>query len=207
MKEYLIKERPRTTIKIIYGFIFFSSIITISLSAFGYDNLTDYLILFPSNISEPWNYYRFITYTAYSGMAYWFYNSISFLLAGYVIEKRIMKKGIIILTLFSAIIGGLTCIIVNRNDELNLGVAGLTMISWSFGAAAIVCGLKYWKELKLFEKIITIVFMMGVIFIDFENDAGVVCGQIVVVIMTIISVIIFIRTNKKHIPVGDNFPK
>ena len=86
MKEYLITKRPRITIYLIL-ILFVTNFITLIFSQIG-----ELVMLYPSNLGEPWNWYRLITYPLYvGGLIAWFLNSLPILCYGYVIENRIKR--------------------------------------------------------------------------------------------------------------------
>jgi len=101
MKDYLLTKRPRITIYLIL-ILFVSNIITLISSQIG-----ALVMLYPSNLGEPWNWYRLITYPLYvGGLVTWFLNSLVMLCYGYIIENRIKRTDLIGLILISGIIGG-----------------------------------------------------------------------------------------------------
>ena len=101
--------------------------------------------LYPSNLHQPWNYYRLFTYPLYVGGGInWFQNSLVILVTGYVIEYRLVKKDIYILIGLSSFIGGLIYIILNQEPNFIKPIATPSMISWGYLSATIAIGLIFW---------------------------------------------------------------
>jgi membrane associated rhomboid family serine protease len=150
-------------------------------------------MLFPSNLKEPWNWYRLITYPLYvGGLKAWFLNSLALILYGYIIENRIKKYDLLRLIFISSISGGLFFMIFNQNNEINIPMASPTMISWGYWAATIIIGLRFWKTLNLFEKIIMVFGFLSIL--SFWNDnLGFLLGQLIVVILIMTLTILKIK--------------
>ena len=181
MNGYLIDSKPKVTL-ILIVVLLISNILTTFIQP-----LQDYILLYPSNIKEPWNWYRLITYPlVVGGLVAWFLNSLVLLFTGYIIERRIAKSDLLGLIFISSIIGGLIFLFLNQNSQYNIPIASPTMISWGYWAASIVIGIKYWKGLNLFEKIILILCFLSILSIQNDN-LGFLIGQIavIVIIMTI----------------------
>jgi len=184
MKTYLKTHFPKISFILILIF-FVSTFITLFVPKIG-----DTIILYPSNLSEPFNWYRLITYPLYvGGLTAWFLNSLVILLSGFIIENKLKKNDLIGLIFLSSVVGGLVYIIINQNDIQNIAIASPTMISWGYWSATIVIGLKNWRTLNLFEKIVIILFVLNVFWITNEN-IGFLLGQITVIVtITIITLI------------------
>ena len=118
MKTYLKENKPKIAL-ILVLILFLSNILTLLIPG-----ATELIILYPTNISEPWNWYRLLTYSLYvGGLWTWLHNSLVIVLTGYVVESKLSKGEILILVLLSSIIGGLMFMIFNQNQSLNLPVA------------------------------------------------------------------------------------
>jgi len=189
MREYFKNSLPRISLILIAIFFVFN-IFTIVFQGLG-----DTLFLYPSNLKEPLNWYRFITYPLYvGGLTKWFLSSLAFLLLGYLIEHRVRRSDLIGLIILSSLIGGLVFTIINQNDSHNIPIASPTMISWGYWAAGMIIGIKFFKELNTFEKIILILYALSIFSIQ-AQDKGFLVGQIIVII--IIAILSFIRVQKK----------
>jgi len=182
--------RPKLTLWFI-TILFFSGLILAFFSQLG-----EYTILFPSNLKQPWNWYKLITYPfAGVGLLNWLTNSLVLILTGYIIENHIIRSDMIKIIILSSVIGGLIFIIFNQNDVYNRGIASPTMISWGYWAATIIIGVKFWRELNLFEKIILILCFLSITSLFFE-DIGFLLGQIAVIICIMTFTLIRIKNNK-----------
>jgi len=143
-------------------------------------------MLYPSNLGEPWNWYKLITYPLYvGGLITWFLISLAMLCYGYIIENRVKRTDLFGLILISSIVGGLICMIFNQNNEFDVPIASPSMIAWGYWAATIVIGLKYWKSLNLFEKIVLGLGFLSILNI-WNDNFGFLLGQIIVIILIMI---------------------
>jgi len=191
MKYYLITKRPRISIYLIL-ILFVSNLITLIFSQIG-----EVVMLYPSNLGEPWNWYKLITYPLYvGGIVKWFLNSLAILCYGYVIENRIKRTDLFGLILISGIVGGLFFMIFNQNNEFNVPIASPTMIAWGYWAATIVIGLKFLKSLNLFEKIILGLGFLSILNIWNDNLGFLFSQIIVIVVIMIIATIKVKKTNR-----------
>ncbi len=179
MKKYLLENRPKFTITLIL-ILFLSTIITFLLP--GINNL---IFLRTDNLTQAFNWYRFLTYPLITGgILNWLHNSLVLILTGYIFENRTIRKQMISICLISTLVGGLVFVLSNHNTIQIL--IGPSMISWGYLAATIVCGFKNWKTLNLFEKIIFILSMISLLSVIAPDDIGIIFGQIAVVISVII---------------------
>lgn len=104
---FSIKEKPIFTIKLITLFLI-STILIRTIGILFETEISNYLVLYPSNVSQPLNWYKFLTYPLDSiGLIGWFKIALIILPAGYIIEKRTAKKNLITITLISIVLGGL----------------------------------------------------------------------------------------------------
>ncbi|MFZ0281380.1 MAG: rhomboid family intramembrane serine protease [Bacteroidales bacterium] len=189
MREYFKNNLPRLSLILIAIFFIFNILTLI------FQKLGNILFLYPSNLHEPWNWYRFVTYPLYAGgLIKWFLSSLSFLFLGYLIEHRIKKSDLIGLIIISSVIGGLVFTIINQNDSYNIPIASPTMISWGYWAAGMVIGIKFLKELSTIEKTILILYALSIFSIE-AQDKGFLVGQIIVIIT--IAILSFIKVKKK----------
>jgi len=187
MKDYLLTKRPRITIYLVL-ILFASNIITLISSQIG-----AFVMLYPSNLGEPWNWYKLITYPLYvGGLITWFLNSLAMLCYGYIIENRIKRRDLIGLILVSSIIGGLLFMIFSQNNELNVPIASPSMIAWGYWAATIVIGIRYWKSLNLFEKIVLGLGFVSILSIWTDN-LEILFSLIIMIILIMILTIIRVR--------------
>jgi membrane associated rhomboid family serine protease len=188
MKDYLLTKRPRIAIYLIL-ILFVSNIITLIFSEIG-----NIVMLYPSNLGEPWNWYKLITYPLYvGGLVTWFLNSLAILCYGYIIENRLKKTDLVGLILISSIVGGLFFIVFNQNSEFNVPIASPSMIAWGYWAATMVIGIKCWKSLNLFEKIIFILGFFSILSI-WNDNFGFLLSQIIVIVL--IMILTIIKTKK-----------
>ncbi|MFP4556796.1 MAG: rhomboid family intramembrane serine protease [Bacteroidales bacterium] len=157
--------------------LFVSTILTLIFPRLG-----EILLLYPSNLHEPLNWYRLLTYPLFGGgLLNWIYNSLAIVLTGYIIENKIKRQNLIGLIILSSIIGGLVFIIINYGDTQNSPIASPTMISWGYWSATIVIGLRNWRILNLFEKIVMILCFVSVLIIWHDN-LGFFIGQVSVIL-------------------------
>jgi membrane associated rhomboid family serine protease len=185
--NYLTASRPKFTLWLI-AIVLIINIISMLISS-----INELLILYPSNLNQPLNWYRLITYPfAGVGLLNWLINSIVLILTGFIIESRFKKIDLIAIIIIASIIGGLSYIIFNQNDMYNRGIAGPTMISWGYWAATIVIGIKSWKELKLLEKIVLILCFLGIVSLSFDNF-GFLLGQIILIFSILVYTLIRIK--------------
>ncbi|RIH62708.1 rhomboid family intramembrane serine protease [Mariniphaga sediminis] len=189
MKEYLKKNLPKTSL-IFVIILFVTNFLTLMIPQIG-----EIVLLYPSNLSEPLNWYRFFTYPLYvGGLITWIHNSIVIILTGFIIENKIKRKDLISLILLSSFVGGLIFIILNQNNNYNLPIAAPTMISWGYWSATIIIGLKSWKSLNLFEKIVLVLCALSILSI-WNDNIGFFMGQISVIV--IIGIITIAKYEKK----------
>jgi hypothetical protein len=117
-------------------------------------------------------------------------------LTGFIIENRIKKRDLIGLILLSSFIGGLLFIIINQGDINNRAIATPTMISWGYWASTIIIGLRYWRGINLFEKIVVILCFFSVFSINGE-DLGFTIGQLSVIVVIMVLTLINYGNRKK----------
>lgn len=176
MKTYLKNNLPKVSL-ILISIFFVSNFLTLLIPRFG-----DIVLLYPSNLSEPLNWYRLITYPLYvGGLLTWIHNALVIILTGFIIEKKVYKQDLIVLIILSTIIGGLIFILFNQGETYNSPIATPTMISWGYWSATIILGLKYWRTLILFEKIILILCFLSILSI-WNDNVGFLLGQLTVII-------------------------
>jgi membrane associated rhomboid family serine protease len=189
MIDYLIKKSPKISLILIL-ILFVTNLLTLLIVPFG-----NFVMLYPSNLNEPLNWYRLLTYPCYvGGLLTWLINSLVVFLTGYIIENRIKRLYIIILIALSSFIGGLVFILINKDDPNNIPIASPTMISWGYWTAAIVLGIKFWKTLNLFERIILFLCILSVLSIGNQN-IGFLLGQIAVITTSCIWTLIILKKN------------
>jgi len=175
MKTYIKSKLPKISIFLI-AILFVSNILT-----FIIPTLSKFFVLYPSNLHEPFNWYRLITYPLYvGGLLAWIYNSLIIILTGFIIENKLKTKNMISLILLSSIIGGLTYIIINQGETNNIPIAAPSMISWGYWSATIIIGIRYWRTLNLFEKLVMILCILSTLSI-INIDFGFFIGQLAVI--------------------------
>jgi membrane associated rhomboid family serine protease len=186
--NYLAASKPKMTLWLI-TIIFLTSTITFIIYP-----LNEFLLLHPSNLTQPWYWYKLVTYP-FVGTGYlnWLTNSLALVVTGYIIENRIKRNDLFIIILLSSVIGGLGFIIINQNDIYDRAIASPTMISWGYWAATIIIGIKFWKNLNLFEKIVLVLCFLSITSLFFENF-GFLVGQIGVIIFVMVFILIRVRT-------------
>lgn len=159
-----------------------STILIRTIGVLFEQEISEYLILYPGNLSQPLQWYRFLTYPFESvGLFGWIRIALIILPAGYIIEKRTHKKNLVSIISISALLGGLLFTLINHNDELNRPIASAGLISWGFWIAAIVCGIINWKDLNKIEKAILMIFLL-ILFSFNHTDFGYFVAQIGVVV-------------------------
>ena len=192
MKEYFKSHRPKVSLILISVF-FITNIVTLVLP-----EISGFIMLKPSNLREPWNWYRFFTYPLYvGGLLTWFHVSLVIILTGLVIENRIGVQNTLGLIVLSSFIGGLMFVIMNQGDLTNRAIAAPIMISWGYWAVAIIIGLQFWKQLNVFERIVIILCFLS-IFGIISDDLGFTIGQISVIIVVMILTMLWVKINKRH---------
>ncbi len=199
MKTYLKTNRPKISL-ILISILFISNILFSLIP-----ELREMALLYPSNLSEPLNWYRLITYPLYvGGLSTWIQNSLVIILTGFIIENKVKKKDLIGLILLSTIIGGLVCIIFNQGEEYNIPIATPTMITWGYWSATIIIGLKYWRTLNLFEKIVMILCFLSISSIGNDN-IGFLLGQVSVIIT--VAILTMVKYRKASSPPINQIPE
>jgi membrane associated rhomboid family serine protease len=189
MKTYIKSNKPKISL-ILISVLFISAILTLFIP-----KLDDVILLYPSNLYEPWNWYRFITYPLHvGGLLAWVHNSLIIVLTGFIIENKLKKQDLIGMILLSSIIGGLVFVIINFGDTYNTPIATPSMISWGYWSATIVIGLKYWRTLNLFEKIVMILCFLSILSI-WNDNFGFLLGQLSVIIT--IAILTMIKYGKQ----------
>lgn len=188
MITYLKSNKPKISLTLIL-LLFISNIITLLIP-----KISDAILLYPSNLYELLNWYRLITYPLHvGGLLAWIHNSIVIVLTGFIIENKLKKQGLIGLILLSTVIGGLIFIIINYDNLYNARIAGPTMISWGYWSATIIIGLKYWRTLNQFEKIVMFLSFLSILSIRNDNF-GFLLGQLSVII--IIAIMTLVKDRK-----------
>lgn len=192
MKEYLKSHNPKIALWLI-GVFFISNLLTLFITSFG-----QVVLLYPSNLHEPINWYRFISYPLYvGGLFNWLHNSIVLFMTGLIVEPRFSRKAILLIILLSVLVGGFVAIILSQGDPINRPIASPTMISWGYCSAAIVTGIFCWKSLNLFEKI-----ALGLCLLSIANmqnqDFGFLIGQMsVIALVGLFSTYVLLKTKNK----------
>jgi len=193
LKQYLKEELPKISLGLIIMF-FISNILTLYAARIG-----NAFLLYPSNLYEPLNWYRLLSYPLYVGGGLsWLHNSLVIFLTGYIIESRIQKKDLFVLILLSSIIGGLSFVIFNQGDYHNAPIASPTMISWGYWSMCVIVGLKYWRTLNIFEKIIVILCFASILSLGNDNF-GFFIGQLCVIVGIAIFGVIRIKNHKNNL--------
>ena len=178
MKKYVKNNLPRISI-ILVSILIVSYILTLIFSG-----IKELVVLYPSNLIEPLNWYRFLTYSLYSGIIQdLIHNCIGIIITGFILENKIKKNDLIILILMSILVGGLSYAIVSNYDNNNIAIASAVMISWGYISGTIIIGLKHWRTLNLFEKFIIILSIISVFGI-WNAHFGFFMGQLFVCIVT-----------------------
>lgn len=189
MKQYLIASRPKMTIWFTL-IILFTSILFLFIQP-----LNQIAILNPSDLREPLHWYKLITYPfASAGLLNWIINALALILMGYIIENRFPRKDVLTIMILSSVLGGLIFILFNQNDVYDRGIASPTMISWGYWATTIIIGLKFWKKLNIFEKIIMILCLLSLSSLFFQN-LGFLFGKIAVIVCIIPFTLLKIKKN------------
>lgn len=184
MKTYLNNKRLKISLFLV-TILFVSTILTLVFPRLG-----EIVLLYPSNLDEPLNWYRLLTYPLFgAGLLDWFYNSLAILLTGYIIENKIKRNELIGLIVLSSIIGGLIFIIINYGAKYNSPIASPIMISWGYWSATIVIGLRNWRTLNLFERIVMILCFLSVLIIWHDN-LGFFIGQLSVILTIVLLTIL-----------------
>ncbi len=159
--------------------------------------ISEYLILFPSSLSQPLQWYRFLTYPLDSnGLFGWLRIALIIFPAGYIIEKRTHNNTLVIIILISALVGGLFFTLINYGNGLNRPVASAGLIAWGFWIAAITCGILQWKDLNRIEKAIVILFLLSIFSFN-HSDFGYFVAQIGVIAIVLAFVLAFKPFSRK----------
>ena len=111
----------------------------------------------------------------------WFHNALVIILTGFIVENKVQNKDLLGLILLSSIIGGLIYIALNQGNSYDIPIASPTMISWGYLAATIILGVRYWRTLNLFEKVVTILCFLSILSIG-DDNFGFFLGQLAVII-------------------------
>lgn len=191
MKAYLKSNLPKISILLVV-ILLISNLLT-----FAFPRLGEIVLLYPSNLYEPFNWYRLITYPLYvGGLLAWIYNSLIILMTGFIIENKLKTKNLISLILISSIIGGLIFIIANQGETYNIPIASPTMISWGYWSATIIIGLRFRQTLNFFEKLVLILcFLCALSLIGMWNaNLGFFIGQLsVIIIIALLTLLKFLK--------------
>ncbi|RIJ46265.1 rhomboid family intramembrane serine protease [Maribellus luteus] len=191
MKAYIKSNWPKLSV-VLVGLFFITGILSLTIPAFG-----KMVLLYSSNLAEPLNWYRLLTYPLYGGgLLNWAHNALVMVLTGFILENRISKKEILAIIVLSAITGGLLFIFLNQNAGYDLTVASPVMISWGYCSATIVIGLKCWGRLNVFEKVVVIMCLASLLSV-WNDNIGFLVGQISVI--TIIGLVTLIRFRGKEL--------
>ena len=192
----LIKEKPTFTIKFLI-MLLVSTILIRTIGMLFEKEISEYLILFPSSLSQPLHWYRFLTYPLDSvGLFGWLRIALIILPAGYIMEKRTHHNTLVIIIVISALVGGLLFTLINYGNELNRPIASAGLIAWGFWIAAITCGIFQWKDLNRIEKAIIILFLLNIFSFN-HSDFGYFVAQIGVVATVLAFVLTFKPFSRK----------
>lgn len=190
MIKYLRDNKPRFTLFLV-GLFLVSSILTTYSTHFG-----EWFLLYPQNVSEAVNWYRFIAYPLYiDGLDIWFLNALSLLLTAFVFENSISRRSMVIIALGSALIGGLVYALLNQQQPLD-PIASPFMISWGYIAAVLAYGFRDWKKLILFEKIIIGLSLFTLLNFFSPNQNGILITQFMVMISIAVGVLLSGKKSK-----------
>jgi membrane associated rhomboid family serine protease len=182
-------EKPNLTIKLLL-LLLISTILIQTGGMFIEIEIARFFMLYTSNLYEPLNWYRFLTYPFAGSLFSWIGVTSVILPAGYIIEKRTCKRNLVLIILISTILGGLLFTLVNRNDGLNRSIASPGLIAWGFWITAITCGIINWKLFQKIEKAIIIFFVLSVFKFD-HADFGYFIAQIGVVAAVLAFILVF----------------
>jgi membrane associated rhomboid family serine protease len=189
-KEAFIKYKSSITLILIIILII-SGIIS-SL----FPSISKYMCLYPSNLNEPRNWYRLITYSFYlEPINTWFVHSFSILLFAYFIEIKLKKVEMLALIMLSSIIGGLFFMIFNQNIFFAFPIGSPSMIEYGYWSASLVIGIKYWKTYTIFEKIVLIYILLCVVNI-YNSNPGIFAGHIFVTVIILILILLKLKIQK-----------
>ncbi len=180
MIKYLKSNSPKVTLILILT-LFISNILCLFI-----DSIANNIVLYPSNLTEPWNWYRLLTYPLFvGGLSSWIFISIVIFFTGLIIERKLKRIEIIRLIFISSFVGGMIFTIINYGNEYCRPIASPIMILWGYFGATLVIGFKYWNSLNLFEKIIIHLCFLLILMI-YNNNFGFLIGEISVIITIMI---------------------
>ena len=186
VKQYMKEHSVRLTFFLVI-ILFISNILSALISEFS-----NIIILQPEHLNEPEDWYRLITYS-FNWSSSWLYQVIIILITGFVIEHLLKKKTIISIILLSVITGGFIYLLLAQNNEMNIAITGPRMIVIGYSVTAIFIGIRNWKTILVFEKIVVIscfIFafpfwnLTNINFFDTQIDYSI--AQIAVILIIII---------------------
>lgn len=156
MPSNFVKNLPRVS-------IILSVIFLLSTTLFSYNKILGLSLALSSNVLyDPQNWYQFFTYPLVTfEFKMWFLNSVALLLMGWVIEKRVSIKFLLVLIAISIILSGLSYAILNARNSNSLSSFG--NIGWTYMGLLPIIGRFYWKSFHWAEKVIAILYSVWLV--------------------------------------------
>lgn len=91
---------------------------------------------------------------------------ISIALSSLLISGYVRQDGLILYSIISIPVSAATFCILENNPSGPL--VGTVMISWVFGGAALICGIRRWRELRLIGKLYVVIIVLNIISLPIE---------------------------------------
>lgn len=188
MKSYLKENKPLVSI-ILTIVLLGSTLLTMFLPDVG-----NAFILHKANLSlsQPGNWYRFVTYPLYIGSINdWLVSSLLLLLMGAVIERRMYKSDIVLFIFLSTVVGGIV-FMASSHDDLPLAAPG--NIIWGYCSATMVLGFRNWFNSESIERVALIACVLF-LFLQLR-DFNVVAFATQLIVMLLIGTLVWVRYKK-----------
>lgn len=156
--EGLYRKMPRWTIVVAL-----THLLTTLLCAWFYNFSAVYLSLRPDHLSEPSNWYRFVTY-AMNGFDLFntLFNALLLIFLGFLIEEKVGQRNMRILLLPGIILYGLIHTIVHYQKGDHPIVYGIASVMIMYFTGLLFICFFYWKEVGWVAKIVA-----GVLLVDY----------------------------------------
>jgi membrane associated rhomboid family serine protease len=161
-----------------------------------FPGVSDALVIYPTNLTQPANWYRFVTYAlaAAGGLGYWLYNALLLVFLGNIIEHRMQRKHLTMLILLSVFAAGLCYPIFYHDPYAHLSgmeapLAGFGFISWGYLTVALVHAFRNRHALSIQARVlILLVGAFCIVNAVNVNQRGLLVAQLATIVVSLVFV-------------------
>jgi len=120
--------------------------------------LDDFFLLYPSNLEEPLNWYRFLTYSFGGGIDTLLEYSALIIMASLIMENKIKSKELIFLSVISVVIGGVIYAVISKD---NIPITSSGMLFWGYAGAAFSIAFINYTILHKYQKYLLFILFLS----------------------------------------------